>query len=379
MSQEFETAMLGSVGGLSKPTSSSEPNEETQECRNCGAPVHRKFCGNCGQLAQNFHKPIGHLIGEVLSDFFSLDGRVAKTLPALLFMPGRITRSYLDGKRQRYVPPFRLYLLSSFIFFLVFFSVGQSKHWFDLRFDPVMADDAAVTQTTDVKEPAVIPEDVSKPALEDGAADDVTADVTDDTKDLADGHEGISLDPGEILKADGRVNREYLDQALDDMVSSSDEDISFLKGLAHVGADVYDNPKVFLSAVQNWAPRLALGITPAMILCLIIVYPFRQGVYVYDHVITSLHFQTWLYLLTTIVMVLFWLGVSAGWWLFFLAPPIYIYRLMRCVYGAGRILGILRTLFILSLLTVFFVFWILVVFALSANETADISRQLTQN
>ena len=143
MSDELETAAAMSLGGLSK--SEQDGSGEGEPCRNCETLTVGKYCHACGQLAQNFHRPIFGLTAEALGDFFSLDGRIARTIPALLFIPGRVTRHYLDGKRQRYVPPFRLYLLASFIFFLVLFSLGDATGWFQPH--AAGSEEIAVTDT----------------------------------------------------------------------------------------------------------------------------------------------------------------------------------------------------------------------------------------
>lgn len=363
MSQEFETAALGSVGSLAE---NGQTNGAPSECRNCGEPVHRRYCGACGQLAQNFHKPLVNLIAEVLGDFFSLDGRVARTVPALLFSPGKITKSYLSGKRQRYVPPFRLYLLSSFIFFLALFSVGQSQHWFDFRLD--IPPDASVLVTPDDTSSNDKADETTIPEVKQGEKNSPDS-QTDETQHKV----------GDLLTENGRVNRKLLEQRIDESVEAEAPVKAFLKELANVGVDVYENPALFLSAMRNWAPRLALIMTPVMILCLVIVYPFRKGVYVYDHVITALHYQTWLYLFTTLVLGISLLGISAVWWVFLLVPPLYLYRMMRRVYASGRLLGLFRTFVVVFLLAVTLLIWLAVVFALSASETTEISRQLSQN
>ena len=57
----------------------------------------------------------------------ALDGRIARTLPRLLFRPGSLSRDYSEDKRSRYVPPFRLFLLSSLLFYLVVFAFVESS------------------------------------------------------------------------------------------------------------------------------------------------------------------------------------------------------------------------------------------------------------
>jgi hypothetical protein len=56
------------------------------------------------------------MVRELLSEWFSLDGRLFKTFGALA-RPGRLTRRYLDGECAAYLRPFRLYMLASLILF----------------------------------------------------------------------------------------------------------------------------------------------------------------------------------------------------------------------------------------------------------------------
>ncbi len=88
-------------------------------CLNCGTSLEGPFCHYCGQPDRNFLRFFPALLREFLSEALELDSRFARTMKPLLFLPGRLTRDYLDGRRFRYTPPLRLYLFSSIIFFLL--------------------------------------------------------------------------------------------------------------------------------------------------------------------------------------------------------------------------------------------------------------------
>jgi hypothetical protein len=62
---------------------------------------------------------VRRLMQDVVASQFSLDGKLPQTFTALFFRPGALTLAYLDGQGKRYVHPFRLYLFSSLLFFLL--------------------------------------------------------------------------------------------------------------------------------------------------------------------------------------------------------------------------------------------------------------------
>ncbi|MFM1874404.1 MAG: hypothetical protein RL266_141 [Bacteroidota bacterium] len=90
-------------------------------CSNCNASVPKgdKYCGKCGQEQRNLHVGFGELIKEFVSDNFNFDTRLAVTLRHLLLKPGFLAQEFALGKRASYVPPIRLYLFISFVYFLL--------------------------------------------------------------------------------------------------------------------------------------------------------------------------------------------------------------------------------------------------------------------
>lgn len=77
------------------------------------------YCAACGQRAAPFLRPVHHLGREVVADYFGFDGKLWRTIVPLLFRPGFLTREYLDGRRNRYVRPVRLYLTASVLLFFL--------------------------------------------------------------------------------------------------------------------------------------------------------------------------------------------------------------------------------------------------------------------
>src|ERR1019366_7541121 len=87
-------------------------------CRNCGAVLSGRFCANCGQAA-DIHVPSTlELIHAALEGITHSGSRLWRTLYLLWFKPGKLTQEFVAGRRVAYLPPFRLYLVLSVIFFL---------------------------------------------------------------------------------------------------------------------------------------------------------------------------------------------------------------------------------------------------------------------
>jgi hypothetical protein len=94
--------------------------EPAANCKNCGAALLGRYCANCSQAA-NVHVPTTmELVHELLEGLTHSDSRLWRTLKNLWFKPGRLTQEFVAGKRVAYLPPFRLYLILSLLFFLIY-------------------------------------------------------------------------------------------------------------------------------------------------------------------------------------------------------------------------------------------------------------------
>ena len=91
----------------------------TENCLNCGEVLTGQHCSHCGQPARVRVLSLWGLIRDVVGDLLDVDSRVWRTLWPLAFRPGLLTQEFLRGRRARYTPPFRMYLVLSLVFFLV--------------------------------------------------------------------------------------------------------------------------------------------------------------------------------------------------------------------------------------------------------------------
>lgn len=119
-----------------------------ERCRNCEAPLSGPYCSRCGQHARGSARAMRTLVVEARDALVHLDGRLWRTLGALLLHPGLLTLEYFRERRARYVPPFRLYLAASLAFFSLAFVAGPRR-------GPLVLDDEQRAEARQEMEQAV--------------------------------------------------------------------------------------------------------------------------------------------------------------------------------------------------------------------------------
>jgi len=95
-----------------------ESTTKSDSCENCHQQLNGPFCANCGQSSDSTLKYFWVVILHLLDDIFSFDSRASRTLWPLITRPAFLTNEYFAGRRVHYVPPLRLYLFISIVFFI---------------------------------------------------------------------------------------------------------------------------------------------------------------------------------------------------------------------------------------------------------------------
>lgn len=98
-----------------------------KNCLNCNAEVAGRFCQVCGQENVEPDESFWELCVHFVADIFHYDGKFFRTIRLLLFKPGYITKEYIRGRRASYLHPIRLYIFTSAVFFIFFFSFIVSE------------------------------------------------------------------------------------------------------------------------------------------------------------------------------------------------------------------------------------------------------------
>ncbi|NQZ86307.1 MAG: DUF3667 domain-containing protein [Colwellia sp.] len=113
----------------SLPTAPTDfKSSDESACENCHQPIYGPFCAQCGQKAESTLKYFWVVIMHLLDDIFSFDSRASRTILPLIIRPGFLTNEYIAGRRVHYVPPLRLYLFISIVFFITLQFIVTSEN-----------------------------------------------------------------------------------------------------------------------------------------------------------------------------------------------------------------------------------------------------------
>lgn len=88
-------------------------------CPNCRTIAGGQYCPTCGQRTGTLTPTLIAWFGPLFDELFFVNGKVPATLRRLLWPPGELTREWRQGRRARYLHPFRVYLLAAATYFLL--------------------------------------------------------------------------------------------------------------------------------------------------------------------------------------------------------------------------------------------------------------------
>ena len=293
---------------------------EPRTCLDCGAAVTGKHCEQCGQSSEVHVLSMREVAGDVTHSLLHLDSRVWRTLKLLVLKPGELTREFIAGRHQRYLPPFRLYLAISILFFaLSALLPGTSLVHTDSSGNKVIApvvietrEQAAVTAQSALDElPAEVRKELAAAGVDARAIEETSA-----------GSDPCTLNLPRIFGVDWN---DSLKRAC-------------LKIRADGGAQLAER-------FAATAPKLMFLFLPLMAAVALLFYWKPRRLYA-EHLVLFLHNHAFMFLLILVTQIvsaiaslkLPFIGVLGFVnFLLFLYLLHYIYRSMRVVYGEGQL------------------------------------------
>ncbi len=113
------------------------PQRKEKDCLNCGATVQGKYCHVCGQENVEPKETFWHMVTHFFYDITHFDSNFFHTIHHLVLRPGFLSKEYMLGRRASYLHPIRMYVFTSAIFFLLFFSFFSSIAFKSTSDDPL--------------------------------------------------------------------------------------------------------------------------------------------------------------------------------------------------------------------------------------------------
>jgi hypothetical protein len=276
-------------------------------CENCGASVTQTYCGVCGQRIEPPVHSLWHFARVAAEDLTHADSRLWRTLGALLFQPGYLTLQFLAGRRARYLPPLRLYLVLSVVFFL--FASGTRSNL-----------------------------QVLQVSLPDGSAPKVTVMPL----------EGATTSP--LGAAHGAESAEQRAERVCNIRYSGPWEEKIAPAARDACRRAFaDNGRSLREAFLHNVPRAMFLFMPLLAAVMMLMY-WRPRHYYVEHLLLFVHNHAFVFLLAMLAwlasallpFVSDWIGLGVMLYISW-----YMYRSMRVVYGQGRWLT-LSKLFVLS-------------------------------
>jgi hypothetical protein len=310
-----------------RPSDGADTPAEPPRCLNCDTVAIGQYCGQCGQRASSRLISIWELLRDAFGDLFELDSRLWRTLIPLAIRPGLLTRDYLRGRRARYMPPFRMYIVLSLAFFLiVFFNPRESLGILFAEDTTGAVPESSVAEqaAAEIRSEMI----AGDPDADDSDEDDVGLSLTIDGNALDRNCDLSNFDSSDMPNwLARRLTKDRLQVMCDRLIA---EDGTGVQGLVD---KLVDNVPVGLFILL-----------PIMALVLKILYPLSKRYYV-EHLLFVVHYHAFIFLALS-TQVLFSrfntlvglpdaideiVGISVSVYIL-----VYLYRALRRVYGQRR-------------------------------------------
>jgi hypothetical protein len=348
--------------------SSAMPQALTN-CLNCGARLRGQYCGVCGQRSRSRLISLWELISDAFGDLLEIDSRLWQTLIPLLIRPGKLTFDYLQGKRARFMPPFRMYLVLSLLFFVVAFFDPREE--LGLLFEPepeVTAEEEATATNEAAEEAAEAAQERIDELIEEGiiSEEDLSPEFKVDEDGFRftfDGEESEAEGNCEFDETDGEDLPEWIARRL------TPERMQRICERTEV-----DGGSALIEKLLDNIPAALIVLLPLMAFVLKALYPLSKRYYV-EHLLFFVHFHSFFFLILTLQILLIRVGYATSIpeaipILIVVALSLYIaaylFVSMRKVYGQGRIITFLKYIILLVAYSFGFTMTMLAALAIAA-------------
>ena len=311
------------------------------DCLNCGSYMRGQYCAVCGQRSRSRLISLWELISDAFGDLLEIDSRLWHTLIPLLIRPGRLTYDYLQGRRARYMPPFRMYLVLSLLFFVVAFF--DPREDLSLFFEP----EPEVTTEEKVSAAEQAEEEVSE-KLDELSEKSVLigVELSEDPDDEDDGFNIRFNGDGELEESKCDVDA----SDVEDLPAWLQRRLTPERLQRICERTQIDGGRAFLDKLLDNIPAALIILLPLMAFVLKALYPLSRRYYV-EHLLFFVHFHAFFFMILSLQILLMrlsaWLHIPEALAILTVViasfyVPVYLFMAMRRVYGQGRIITFIK-------------------------------------
>ncbi|MBH9553023.1 DUF3667 domain-containing protein [Inhella gelatinilytica] len=348
-----------SQAAAANPAETGGAQRAAPACANCGAALQGAFCHRCGQKA-HLHHSLWHMAEEFLHGLLHFETKAWRTLPALLFRPGVLTRNYLDGKRTRYVSPLALYLFLVFVLFMVIAATGNgpsiqtgdpSAELAQARAELARAEAQAAAKRRDAG--ASAPDDsellgakIKVQALEAAVKQAQAASGLEPSPKS----EATNRDTGRALFRDLRDDIRWLDHPVVE------------RKIVHA----FENKELTLYKIKSSFSKFAFLLLPLALPFLWVLFAWQRRHTMFDHAVFALYSLSAMALLGSVLLLVAAAGaggIAAA--AFVLFPPWHMHQQLKGTYQLGRWGALWRTVALLVIALMSLLFYVILVVLLS--------------
>ncbi len=320
----------GEEGVAAEPSEAPDAALAAVSCLSCGNPVGGTFCAWCGQKNDDLRRSSFLLARDFMRDTLGFESRMWRTLGLMAIAPGLVPKNYAHGRRSRFTPPVRMFLVVSFLFFV---TIALTKTLF-FAVEVREADEAAQAVLTELSEGE--DEILPSPSIECGLSLGARFFVKE--KDIASNQElwNACL---EQVRTQGRSEIQSGENIqIGEELSESgfgEEDATAIMERVLTGANwLVADPGALNNAFNNWLPRVLFLMTPILALIMTVFIRGRDAL-IFDHLVLSFYTHATAFGIIALALILAQFGVPYTGTGAFFGIAIYYFAALKRAYGRG--------------------------------------------
>lgn len=343
------------------------PQRKQKNCLNCDTHIVGNYCHNCGQENIEPRESVWHLLTHFFNDITHFDGKFFTSIKVLVLKPGFLSKEYVIGKRASYLNPIRMYVFTSAIFFLIFFSIYKvDEKSLDIR-NTISGNTVTQITNMDSVKFSEFTKKINNGKPMTRAEFKAYADTLNSVSfHIAPGHYSSRQQYDSLLKAGIKKHNWFERQLVYKDIELNEKYKS--------------DPKLIFPAIVNSfihsLPQMLFVLLPLFALILKLVYIRRKQFYYVDHAIFTIHLYVFIFLMMLLTFGIAKLRAFLHWqWLQFLGLLLvlsiffYFYKALRNFYKQRRAKTILKyfillLLFLIVTILMFIVFFFFSIFGL---------------